>query len=395
MLAPLQRMCRRTLHLSAPVCRVIKSKDPAVLVRVFLLLCVVFGVGCRHAGWLSGHAQQDLLGSFDTEKGYVLLEGAHMRAVIQPAAYAAVVVSTQEGARPIIAERVGSRLCAQDGVFADRLLTQLSGSLQLDAGPWELREWESDRLLFHGNVQISGSRDGAFALAVAREIRLHDRAALQGFIPDELGDRVQVSGYESRTFFTNPGPLPWPRIDGLPAIQIEGSFRRSLDTLLVLHIQPYSETVVSRQIGGGVAAGAAMLRLLHDADESRMEIPYNFVLPRLALLDRQQDLLTLLAYTPPVGPLGLRAGDVERTSPEIVISASEGDVRWVRVVSSGVALPLATGGSMRHHRQTFHVRGPQEELLRIAAAFCRLPQEDVLAALHVLEVREGPADAVE
>ena len=354
---------------------------------MFALLfgCVLLSAGCRHGGILGGRADKDVLSSFDPAHGYIVLARDDMRAAVRIAENAAVVASTQEGPRPTWMEYRQHRRGEAAGKVADRLLIGLSGEVEMTPAAWQLLEKDVDGLTFQRDVRLAGGRGGGFALSIQREIRLHGRTALDGFMTGTLSEDVQVSGYESRTFFTNPGPLPWPRTGGLPYIRIEGDFQRSLDTVLLLHVRGGGKDVVVRQMGRDTAAvGLATLGLLRGTDERRMVLPHDFVLPRLALLDRQQGVLTLIAFTPSIGAMASRDTQMQRPAPEVVLSVAEAEERWVRVVSSGVALPLATGGSTRHHRQTFHVRGAQDALLQIAAAFCRLPHEDVVLALAAL-----------
>ncbi len=354
----------------------------ACLVVVGMLL-----TGCQHGQILPARGQQDMLAALETARGHVVLESAHMRAVVELEQDAALKVTTQDAANPMLMEFSEENLRIRSDRLADRLVLSLSGVAALAPDAWQVLEQEADRLVFQRDVQLMGERGGAFALSVQREIRLHDADALLGFVPQGLSGRLQVSGVESRTFFTNPGPLPWPRRDGLPYIRIEGDLRRSADTLLILHLRPGSEGVVRRQFAQPTAAaGLAFAGKIGHPDAQHLRLPRDFVLPRLAFVDRSRELLTLIAFTPTIGVSASPDAGASRPDPEIILDTPDSGACWIRVVTSGVAMPLATGGSTRHHRQMFHVRGPVDDLLVVAAAFCRLPHEDLMLALRGLAV---------
>jgi len=363
------------------------------LVRWICAMCVCWGAllatGCAS---LFGDraARQDLLFPFDAAAGYVVLQAAHMRAVIQPDENAAVVVTTQDGTDPLRMELpVGKRTAMPADVYADRLLIGVSGALDVAPAAWRVVEQNTSRYVFQRDVRLRGIREGVFSLSVQREVYLHGRAALDGFMLAALPADVQVSGYVSRTSFTNPGPLPWPRTAALPHIRTEGDLQRGTDSLLFLHVRPGGKDAVAQRFGTHASfVEAVFVGQLAQAEEGRVVLPSAFVLPRIALLDREKRILTLIAYTPSMGALAVEDGDVMRPDPEILVSDAGRDRRWIRVSTSAAALPLATGGSSRHHRQVFHVRGSLDALLEIAAAFCRLPYDDVLLALEKMDLKE-------
>jgi len=360
------------------------------LAGVLVLAVLLSLTGCQTGEMLLQRTRRDALSSFDAERGYVILEAEHMRAVTRPGANGAIVLSTQEAVGGTRMEYPAGRPFAGARPYADRLLVGTTGVLDVMPSAWQVIEEDADFLHLQRDYRLSGERDGAFALSLERDVRLHGRSALDGFMTGSLPDDVEVSGYESRNFFMNPGPLPWSRRDALPYIRVEGNLWRSQDTLLLLHVRPGRDGVLARQLADNDASSvdAVLLGWLRAAGESRLTLSPDFVLPRLAVLDREAKVLTLIAYTPPLGNPTLRDDSMVPVGPEIVLSELEDGGRWLRVVSTGSALPLATGGSMRHHRQTFHVKGDVDALLPIAAAFCRLPEEDVRMALEDLDLQE-------
>ncbi len=336
-------------------------------------------------------AGRDVLSSFDPAMGFVFLEAENMRAVIQPDENAAVVVTKQDGADPLLMEiLVGAREAGRpENVYADRLVIGVSGDLDVVPSAWQMLDKRADGYVFHRDVRLQSIREGTFPLSVQREVSLLGRSALHGFLHAPLPDGVQVSGYASGTVFLNPGPLPWPRSAALPHIRIEGDLVRSQETLLLLHVRPGGENAMMKSFGKYMSfVDTVFMGRLMQAEERHVVLLSDYVLPRIALLDPENRVLTLIAYTPLVGALGMGDADRVRSDLELVITGRDRAGQWIRVISSGAALPLATGGSTRHQRQTFHVRGTLHALFEIAAAFCRLPHDDVLLAFENMVIAE-------
>lgn len=354
------------------------------------LALVGFSVtGCRHGGAGMGRSEKDVLASFDTDDGYVFLEGEQMRAVMRPDAFATVVVSSQEGEAPVLVEYpVSGQWAARAQQPADHLVVGATGPLEVQTTGWEIVDHRADALSVEHQLQLTGQQDDPFRILAQREVRLHGKSSLDGFMTEALLDDVQVSGYESRTIFSNPGPLSWSRRGALPYIQVVGEVVRSRDAVVLLHVRPGSNGLMGDQLTQDTVVHDAILLVpLENMTEDRMVLPRDFVTPRVAILDRDAEMLTLVSFDPTTGTAARRQEIVNQPDAEILVFAS-GDKRGIRTVTSGGALPLATGGSTRHHRQTFHVRGDWETLLPIAAAFCRLTLEDVMIAWDEWNTRE-------
>ena len=357
-------------------------------VSFFVLVGVLVCTGCHHGGLsVRGGGAADLLVGYEDADGYVVLTTPEVRAVVQSDTDATLVFSTLRNGSPLVLEHPGRAVDRASDRSADRLLTGLSGPVGLFPGDWQVLAATATRHKIQRDVRLEGVGPGTdFALTIQREIRLLGRHALSGYLAGTLAADLEVGGYESRTHFTNPGPLPWPAGSGLPYIRIESDLWRNADVVWFLNVQPGLQALWEGQTGlRYVVHESALVGVHAEPSAARIVVPLDLVLPRMALLDREQGVLTLIAYTPPLGLAVTRDAGVMRPDPEIVLSAVEGGQRWFRVATSGAAFPLATGGSNRHHRQTFHVRGTPDALVQIGAAFCRLPLEDVHDLLAVLD----------
>lgn len=353
------------------------------LSRLLLLLALSLGAGCAPVWFLRGGVgARDPLEGYAGVPGYAVLTNAAARAVVDSRADATLLFSVEMEAQPWMAESPGWRGgIAPADRSADRLLIGLSGAAGLFPEERQVLETAADRHRVQRAVRLESVPQAlVYGLSIDREIRLLPAGSLATWVPVPLPAELEITAYESRTSFTNPGPLPWPADLGLPYIRVETDLQRQADLVWILHRDPGHALV---EVPGvrQVVRERAILGILEDAAERRLVLPADGLLPRIALLDRQQGLLTLIAYTPPLGLGTGRNHAALQPPPELVFGPVTGGRRWIRVVTAGPALPLATGGRTRHHRQTFHVRGGPADLLQVAAAFCRLPVEGVAALL--------------
>ncbi|MFU8780048.1 MAG: hypothetical protein ACNA71_03375 [Kiritimatiellia bacterium] len=369
----------------------------AVCMRVFVLLCSIvlfacLGMGCAGPFAVRGNSgREDPFLVYADIPGFVVIQGEKSRALVRLDQDASVICSRHEDGFPLIMEHPSGAQHWYADRHADRLLIGLADSSGVPSGDWRITQQDLDGVATRRTVYLDGGNGAEVALTIEREIRMLGAHALGAFFSGELPAGLRVSGYESRTVFANPGPLPWPRGNAVPHIRTEGDILRRSDAVFILHVQAESGEMLARQVKGASAAVAsAFVGRGSDTDGFRIVLPVDFVLPRIALIDRTMGMLTLIAYTPPPVTISARDVNQHRVDPEIQLAGVDGSARWYRVVTAGVALPLATGGSVRHHRHTFHVQGEVERLLRVGAAFCRLPLDDLVAALALLERGQEP-----
>jgi hypothetical protein len=236
--------------------------------------------------------------------------------------------------------------------------------------------------------RLSDSPDKVFSVMMQREVTLLGMQDIAQIFPNIalMQGEVRVSGYRSRNTFINPGPLPWPSESALPYIITDGDFHRSSKMVLILPGNPGKDDVLQRFSDfRSVTNDYAMALILESPSAVSLAIPVDFVRPIVVLLDLESGIFTLIRYTPPAAISVGRNRGVLRPDLAFVFSREQQGSRWVKVVTGGAALPLATGGGTRHHRATYHARGTQDALCKLVAESLGMPLEDLKTLLLQLD----------
>ncbi len=282
---------------------------------------------------------------------------------------------------------VHGTLSGSSGSSGDRFVPALAGPGDIRRGSLTTTLQEAPGVIqVERKYRVEVGAGYAFDMLIRREVSLLLDREIPYWTGLALPSGMKVVGYESVTTLKNPGPLPWTGTGGLPYIRVEGTFDGTRRSVVVANLvsgdaSGWSLHPAARPLVTITGSVVLVRGNTQQKGAVRVPLPAGHLLPRLACLDLGQGTLTLIAYSRPVQALGAAEPVASEYDPDLTLVPLAAQQMRYRFSSSTAGRPLATGGTSRHLRRTLHMEGAIEDLIRLAAAFCALPEADLQAAL--------------
>jgi Family of unknown function (DUF6786) len=273
----------------------------------------------------------------------------------------------------------------------------------VDWGSWEKVEADSTHARFRKEISVVNYSGTPFSLEADRTIRLLSTADASERLGVDLPGDTEVVAYESVNAIKNTGDSAWSKETGLLSIWILGQYNPSPETTIVIPFVAGPEAdlgpIVNDAYFGKVpserlAVKDGVLYFRGDGNyRSKIGIPRKRARPVMGSYDGES-VLTLVQYELPED-----ATDYVNSMWEIQDEPYRGDVAnsyndgppapgakplgpFYELESSSPAAALAPAGILTHVHRTFHIRGPEASLDKIARATLGVSIGDVRSAFE-------------
>lgn len=272
----------------------------------------------------------------------------------------------------------------------------------LDTEAFDLVESSAERALFQKDFELVNYHGTRFIGRIERTIRLLDAAEVGQALGLEPGHRVQVVGYESDNRLTNQGPEAWTPEKGLLSIWILGMFNPSAETTIVVPFKPGPDSELGPKVNAAyfgevppehlaVKDGAVFFKG-DGTRRGKIGLSAKRALGLAGSYAADAGRLTLVTYNPAEAPHGYvnsmwelqdepYGGDVLNAYNDGPVNPGEPPMGpFYELETSSPAAALAPEQTLRHVQRTLHLRGPKEDLDRIARAVLGVGLDDIASA---------------
>jgi hypothetical protein len=273
----------------------------------------------------------------------------------------------------------------------------------IDTMPYEVARRTPSSATFRAGFTVTNYSGTRFEVKVNREVRLLGIKDAVSRLGVESAANVDLVAYESVNQITNMGETPWMKGTGLLSIWILGMYNPSPSTTIVVPIQPGDESQLGARVTsdyfGTVPANRLVARenaIFFSGDgQYRSKIGINPKRSKgvLGSYDAANRVLTIVQFTQPEGvtdyvnslwkiqenPFGGDAANSYNDGPPAPGAKPLGP--FYELESSSPAAALASGGSLSHTHQTFHLAGPELVLDPIARKVLGVSLAEIQSAL--------------
>lgn len=274
----------------------------------------------------------------------------------------------------------------------------------IDWSDWPVVERKSDSVKFHKSVELTNYSDTRLSIDLDRCVRMLEASDFARHLGVKPGPEVDLVCYESENTITNTGDQAWQKETGLVSIWILGMYNASPNTTVVI---PYGdgtadpEKVVNDVYFGKVpsdrlSAGNGVVFFSADGNyRSKIGIGPKHAKSLLGSYDAANNVLTLVQYNLPDDAAqlpyvnSLWEYQENPYSGDVVNSYNDGPPapgkeqmgKFYELETSSPAAQLGPDESRTHVHRTFHLRGPRDELNRIAKATLGVTLSQIQRAL--------------
>jgi hypothetical protein len=261
----------------------------------------------------------------------------------------------------------------------------------IDDAAYEVVESTRDAVTFKATGTLTNVAGTVFGLGIQRTVRLLDEPALAQALGGKLPPGLAVVGYETDNRLQNPYGPDWTRDTGLLSIWLLGMFKPGPRTTVVIPVVPGDAAklgpAVNTDYFGPVAGdrlvvtnGVAFFRC-DGKSRTKIGIPRARAKPVCGSWDAAAGVLTVVRYNLPAGAASLPyvksqwaihadpyVGDVINAYNDGPNETGDQLGPFYEIETSSPALPVASGGEIRHVSQTLHLQGDRADLDAVARA---------------------------
>jgi hypothetical protein len=273
----------------------------------------------------------------------------------------------------------------------------------LNEGSFEVVSQEAGRVRFRRVMKLVNYSNTVFDLEVDREVRLLDKAQIEGF-GFKVPEGVSLVAFQSDNRLMNTGTKAWVKDTGLLSIWILGMFNPSPETTVIVPFQPGPEAdlgpVANDAYFGKVPAdrlkiGDKVIFFSGDgAFRSKIGISPRRAKPFLGSYDAANRVLTVVHLTLPEGVTdyvnSMWQVQDQPFAGDAVNSYNDGPASpgakplgpFYELESSSPAATVAPGETLSHVHTTMHFQGEEKALNEIARELLGVELSAVKAAFQ-------------
>ncbi len=237
---------------------------------------------------------------------------------------------------------------------------------------------------FHKAIEITNYADFTFHLEVDRTIKLLDKQQISQFLKVEIPESVGQVGYLSDNTITNIGEVAWQKQSGLLSIWILGMYKPSTTTTIIIpYLGKKNRLKVNDEYFGRIAddrlvVAEAIYLKADGQSRGKIGLPFDFASEVLGSYDAANKVLTIVAYNKPDTAVAyvnsLWKIQDDPYNGDVINAYNDGSPTpgaeqlgpFYELETSSPALALAPGSSARHVHRTFHLKGDEKTLDKIA-----------------------------
>lgn len=257
---------------------------------------------------------------------------------------------------------------------------------EIDTEPFTLVSSTPTEAKFEKEMHLENYSGNKFDLLVNRNIRLLNKNKIDSLLGISLPADLQVVAFESENILTNKGTTAWTKKTGLLSIWILSMLNASEKTTVAIPYKKGEESklgkIVTDDYFGKVPSERLVVKdglLFFKADakyRSKIGISPERALPVVASYDAVNNVLTIAQFSLPevAGEYVNSLWQIQKEpfKGDAINSYNDGPVNGgqmgqvYELESSSPAAALAPNESVTHKHSTIHLKGPKEELDKIA-----------------------------
>jgi len=258
----------------------------------------------------------------------------------------------------------------------------------IDTEAYDLLSRTETSAVFTKKTTIKNYAGTTFDLRIDRKINLLTFDEAKTKLGIELPDSLKMVAYESVNAITNTGKNAWQKRTGLLSIWILGMFKHSPQTVVVIPFSSGPEDKLGPKVNdtyfGKVPADRLLIKddvLFFKGDgqyRSKIGLSNLRAKDTLGSYDGINKVLTIVQYNKNADAVdfvnSMWEHQKEPFGGDVINSYNDGPVAggekplgpFYELETSSPAAALKPNKSLYHVHRTFHIRGPQEHLDRIA-----------------------------
>ncbi len=258
----------------------------------------------------------------------------------------------------------------------------------IDTEPFDLVSRDRSKASFRKSIHLVNYSGTHFDVEVEREIRLLSTKEIASVLGVSPEDSVHVVAFQSDNKIVNSGQDPWTKERGLLSIWILGMFKPSPFTTIVIPFQEdqhkdlgpiVNDTYFGKVPADRLRIGEEVIYFKGDGNyRSKIGLSPQRAEPVLGSYDEVNQVLTLVHYTKPNGSLdyvnSMWEIQEEPFRGDVVNSYNDGPPEpgskplgpFYELETSSPAAELEPADSLSHIHRTFHFKGRETQLDKIA-----------------------------
>ncbi|WP_435896180.1 DUF6786 family protein [Oceaniferula spumae] len=272
----------------------------------------------------------------------------------------------------------------------------------IDTEPFKMVKQTESSATFEHSADLTNYSGTQFKVGIERSVTVLDKADAAKMLGVELGDGIQMVGYETDNRITNKGAEAWKPETGLLSIWLLGMYNPSPTTTVVIPFKSGSEEELGAKVNdsyfGKVPAEYLQVKediLFFKGDGTRrgkIGISPQRSKGIAGSYDAAGKVLNIVTYNVQEAPNGFVNSMWEiQKEPYVgdaINSYNDGSPEpgadplgpFYELETSSPAAALEPGGTMKHVQRTYHIQGTEAELDPIAKQLLGVSLESIKTA---------------
>lgn len=254
---------------------------------------------------------------------------------------------------------------------------------EIDTLPFKVEEKSDTSAVFTKSFELVNYTGTTLKTAIERTVRILSKDEVESTLNLSLDASLKFVAFESENILTNKGDIAWNETNGALSIWMLCMFNPSEEGVVFIPFKMGSAAelgkIVTDDYFGKVPSDRLIVKdgiLFFKTDgkyRSKIGIPPLRALPLCGSYDPKSQVLTLLSYSQPEGPLeyvnSVWGRQDDPLSGDVVNSYNDGPVEdgsvmgpFYEIESSSPAAMLEPGARIIHTQRIYHISGDESDL---------------------------------
>ncbi len=286
--------------------------------------------------------------------------------------------------------------------------------------PFDLTHWQTPAVIdtesydvvyktkthvaFKKHATLTNMSGTEFDVQIDRTVKLFTRSQAQVLLGTSIGDSVRMVAFESDNRIKNTGSNAWTKETGMLSIWLLNMLKHSPETVVVMPFKSGPENELGPRVNdtyfGKVPADRLVVKddvLFFSADgqyRSKIGIGPKRAKSIIGSYDAAGKVLTLVHYTLPPGATdyvnSMWAHQDDPFGGDVANSYNDGPPApgkdplgpFYELETSSPAAALTPGQTIQHIQRTIHLKGPADQLDKIARKTLGVSLDEITSALR-------------